>query len=140
MGVKDPTKATVMYCADCAKVGCSDPEHDRFDADIMIVPILKVLHKKGYKTYVCCAGHPTTSHEQYNTHIAFTQPYPPMKAPEGFKWMNFGSVRTIGTPPPKHWMRIPFTQIRATIMVNRNLLKLYQWAQMLPPAHKMRQL
>lgn len=130
-----------VYCQDCMATGCRDTNHIRYRADNGIIPVLKVLHIKGYKTVMCCSGHVDNTGGMYSTFVTIgfngRKPYtlpepPPYFVIEDLILNNVHSGYKIHVKVPRGWLKLPYSEEEATNFVMRNRANLLHWAEQLP--------
>lgn len=78
------SNATETYSYRCPSTDCGDL--GVVEIDDMIMPIIKVLNQKGYKTKFCCSGHYYENNT--NTYISFDELTIPKIFPKGFAIEN----------------------------------------------------
>ena len=75
------------YYYRCPNKKCGDM--NLIEVDDLILPIIKLLNIKGYKTIYCCSAHAYENENHcVNTYIAFDDEFVPEIIPKGFKLEN----------------------------------------------------
>lgn len=73
----------------CPKSSCIG---EIVEVDEMILPVIRILNLKGYKTKFCCGGHPEKKNP--NAYILFDFDYRPKTIPEGFEEDGHYAIRS----------------------------------------------
>lgn len=131
------------YCFTCIDTGCLNPDHELMNLDRDIIPILKILHRKGYKTNNSCAGHLDSPIDKYNMVIGFAEQYdlPDIEEPMEVQKKEYKGrmyVTGIGMKRHKGWHRDREDIGRDRAIIESNRAKMKAWAEALPPAEDIR--
>lgn len=113
------------YCVrevhDCR---CENYPYFLIQVDTLIVPIIRELNAKGYKTTGCCAGHPEQGVEHSTIYVAFDQEYDfDEPFPEGAEWSTLKHCISFEPPCSDYDELVEFQR--------HTLYKLGDWAEML---------
>lgn len=128
-----------LYCQNCRGTGCENIEHLMYPLDKELVGILSVLHKKGYQTISCCAGHADRRGMKYATYIRFTKIYrfPKPEEPLRLNSQKDGQMRfasRVEVIRPKNWTKEHPDVEASKEFIKDNISKLTEWAEYLPLA------
>lgn len=113
------------YCVrevhDCR---CEHYPYFLIQVDTLMVPIVRELNSKGYKTTGCCAGHPEDGAGHTNIYVAFDQEYDfDEPFPEGAQWSKLKHCLTVEPSCSNYDELVEFQR--------ETLDKLSDWAEML---------
>lgn len=103
---------------------CEHYPYFLIQVDTLMVPIIRELNSKGYKTTGCCAGHPEKGEGHCNIYVAFDREYDfDEPLPEGARWSKLKHCLTFEAPCANYEGLVEFQ--------SQTLYKLGDWAEML---------
>jgi len=98
------------------------------EVDELLLPVIKILNKKGYNTKFCCAGH---TYDNYpNTYINFEKDVEIPNLPQGFEFDKVGINN--GMTIRKDYKKYKKNEIRLYKEIVRSSLILLAWTRKLP--------
>lgn len=101
-----------------------------FEIDEIMIPVIRILNKKGYKTEYCCSSHAYGSSNSQNMYIKFSDDIQNIKLfnlPFMFSWdiETFGNILRM---KDKYWNK---NEPERTINVYKGAIQLIEWANSL---------
>lgn len=129
--------ATPLYCEAIRGYGCANEAHHQaglhYPLDGDMLPIVRALHQKGYRTRHCCAGHAARQPFDLNVYVEFTQVYT-LSLPEGFVFERsaWGGTR-VRAYRGKSLAAYAMSRDEARAFLAAHLAALLSWAQALEP-------
>lgn len=106
-----------------------------FEIDEIMIPIIKILNEKGYKTEYCCSSHTYGSSNSQNMYIKFSDNMQKIKLcnlPFMFNW-DTKTSENILRMKNKYWNK---SEPERTINVYKGAIQLIQWATNLSKREK----
>ena len=107
------------------------------EIDDLILPIIKLLWKKGYETKACCSSHPEEANiaGSAGTYILFKHNYMFNEIPEGFEFEVF-QHENIYEDCVISKRLTSNADIEAISEIGNNMIQLCRWAEKLPLVSK----
>lgn len=90
-----------LMCSKCFEIcyayeGCNiclrkDCDGEKVDIDNLMLPIIQILNRKGYKTLFCCSGH--VGDFESSTYIKFDDSVDLPYIPDMFKYSSYTTIK-----------------------------------------------